>query len=205
MAREGWLHARKSPKQERSRATYEALVEAAAQVFIRDGYGEATTEAVAERAGVSIGSLYQYFPNKEALLVTLAGRHIDEGNERLAALLIGAVDRPLRDLLTEFVDALIALHHDRPALHRIVFDEAPFPPDLRDRMDANRAVFLGGVEALLAVHPEAAPPSRTRAFLVMSTVEAVVHESVHRPCTGLDLVTLRDELVDMVHHLIVRS
>jgi AcrR family transcriptional regulator len=202
--RKSWSQARKRPTQERSRATYEALVEAAAQVFVRDGYAAATTEAVAERAGVSIGSLYQYFPNKESLLVTLAGRHIDEGNERLAAALSGAVGRPLRALLTDVVEALIALHHDRPALHRIVFEEAPFPPDLRDRMDTNRAVFLGVVEALLAAHPDAAPASRTRAFVVMSAVEGVIHESVHRGCAGLDVATLRDELVDMVHHLITR-
>src|SRR3546814_9174202 len=62
---------RKLPRQERSKATVEAILIAATQVLIEDGYERATTARVAERAGVSVGSLYQYFPNKEALVGTL--------------------------------------------------------------------------------------------------------------------------------------
>ena len=68
-----------TPRQERSRATVEAILEAAAQVFERHGYAAGTTNRIAERAGVSIGSLYQYFPNKDAILVALVEQHVDEG------------------------------------------------------------------------------------------------------------------------------
>ena len=73
------LKPRKRPSQARSKATVEAILVAAAQVFRRQGYAGATTDRIAERAGVSVGSLYQYFPNKDAILVALTERHVDAG------------------------------------------------------------------------------------------------------------------------------
>ena len=63
---------RKQPKQERSQATVEAILTATAHILTEDGYDRLTTNRVAERAGVSIGSLYQYFPHKDALIFALA-------------------------------------------------------------------------------------------------------------------------------------
>lgn len=74
MAEESSKHQRRSPKQARSRATWEAIVEAAAQILERRGPGGFNTSAVAERAGVSIGTLYQYFPDKRAILLAAAER-----------------------------------------------------------------------------------------------------------------------------------
>ncbi len=71
---------RRSPRQARSRATWEAIVEAASQVLERDGAAAFTTGAVAERAGVSIGTLYQYFPDKQAILAAAAKRELGEGS-----------------------------------------------------------------------------------------------------------------------------
>ena len=67
---------RKRPRQQRSQATWAAILDAATQLFQRLGYAGTTTNRVAELAGVSIGSLYQYFPDKDALLLALAERHI---------------------------------------------------------------------------------------------------------------------------------
>ena len=69
---------RKAPKQGRSEATVEVILEAAAHILIERGYMALTTNAAALRAGVSIGSLYQYFPGKEALLAALLMRHANE-------------------------------------------------------------------------------------------------------------------------------
>ena len=76
---------RKRPRQQRACATWHAILDAAAQLFSEHGYAATSTNKVAERAGVSIGSLYQYFPNKDALLLALAERHIGEAGEELAA------------------------------------------------------------------------------------------------------------------------
>src|SRR5271154_4777544 len=77
------LTPRKLPRQQRSEATVESILEAAAQVFERHGYAAGTTNRIAERAGVSIGTLYQYFPNKDAILIALARRHLAEGTAAL--------------------------------------------------------------------------------------------------------------------------
>ena len=79
---------RKLPRQARSQATVDALLDATAQVLVERGYARTTTNAVAERAGVSVGSLYQYFPNKDALITALQQRHVRQMNE--AAIGIGS-------------------------------------------------------------------------------------------------------------------
>ena len=76
---------RRSPKQARARATVDAIVEAAAQVLERRGADGFNTAAVAERAGVSIGTLYQYFPDKQAILAAAAKRALAEGSAAPAA------------------------------------------------------------------------------------------------------------------------
>lgn len=150
------LRPRKQPRQERSRETVEALLEAAAQVFERHGYAAGTTNRIAARAGVSIGSLYQYFPNKDALLLALVQRHVDEGAARMGPLLAELADDPppLRDALQSLVAGLVALHAGRPALHRVLFEEAPRPPALRRRLDGLADAAAGAIAAYLRAAPE---------------------------------------------------
>ncbi len=71
-------NARKLPKQERSRITVEAILEATTHILVEEGYDKANTNRIAERAGISLGSLYQYFPNKEALMTALMDQHATE-------------------------------------------------------------------------------------------------------------------------------
>ncbi len=76
--------ARKTPVQQRSRRTVDEILGAAARILVEDGYSAMTTNDVAAAAGVSIGSLYQYFPNKDALLRALVERHLDAVERALA-------------------------------------------------------------------------------------------------------------------------
>ncbi|MGL6291802.1 MAG: TetR/AcrR family transcriptional regulator [Silanimonas sp.] len=80
------LEARKQPRQPRSRFTVDAMVEAATRILERDGLAALTTNRVAELAGVSVGSLYQYFPNKDALLAALMARDTDDLVARIEAI-----------------------------------------------------------------------------------------------------------------------
>src|SRR5579859_5011283 len=75
MARGPLTNPRKHAAQDRSRATVDALVEATARILVRDGFDRASTNRIAAEAGVSIGSLYQYFPSKEALVAAVIDRH----------------------------------------------------------------------------------------------------------------------------------
>ncbi len=118
---------RKAPKQARSLATVEAIVEAAARILEERGHEAFSTNAVAERAGVSVGSLYQYFPRKDALIGALIFRETSRlvedaerattsltGSEALSALILPCVEQQLR----------------RPALARLLdFEEARLPLD----------------------------------------------------------------------------
>lgn len=86
---------RKFPRQARSLRTLEVITEAAAQVLARRGYERLTTTAVAERAGVSIGSVYQYFADKTGLVAWLARAHLGERIQELSQACLAAHDRPL--------------------------------------------------------------------------------------------------------------
>ncbi|PXY29454.1 TetR family transcriptional regulator [Prauserella coralliicola] len=139
---------RKRPRQQRSRETVEVVLEAAAQVFEREGIS-ATTNRIAERAGVSIGTLYQYFPNKRALLHALAERHLDEAGERLAALSAElAAARPDWETTVSMVAAAVDdLHRNRPRLHAVLYEHTPRTPDGVERL---RALHDGLAEELAA-------------------------------------------------------
>jgi AcrR family transcriptional regulator len=140
-----------------------AILTGAAQVLERRGYAGTTTDAIAERAGVSVGSVYQYFPNKEAILVALAERHIEEGFERVWGLLEEARGRELalETLMRRFVEAMIALHRNEPRLHRVLFEEAPLPAGLRRRLQRLEDAFAEQVAMQLAEWPGLRPQSPT--------------------------------------------
>jgi len=130
------LEPRKQPVQRRSRATVEDVLTAATQVFEAHGYAAGTTNRIAERAGVSIGTLYQYFPNKEAVAVALLERHLAEGMSRLREWVARCVAQPrgLEDALRIFVDGMIDLHADRPRLQHILLEEIPLPPRVHEAL-----------------------------------------------------------------------
>ena len=112
---------RKEPRQARSRATTDAMLDAAARILGDRGWAGLTTNAVAETAGVSIGSLDQYFPNKLALIEAVRRRHFDEV---LAVLRAAADDRRTRRQRVEaLVDGMIAVHSRYPAAHRVLLEE----------------------------------------------------------------------------------
>jgi AcrR family transcriptional regulator len=116
---------RKRPLQERSKATVETILEAAAHVLVTSGYEGTTTKAVAERAGVSIGSLYQYFPSKEALVAMLLER---VHQRALAVLADKLVPHPITDLeleVRELVRVLVEFHGENPRLQRVLLEQAP--------------------------------------------------------------------------------
>jgi AcrR family transcriptional regulator len=116
---------KKVPRQERSRATVEALLEATARVLVKDGYERASTNRIAEVAGVNIASLYQYFPSKESLVAALIDRHLEEISSKVAANMIVAGVAPLPEAVRAIVRSHIALHQTRPRLHKVLLEQIP--------------------------------------------------------------------------------
>ncbi|HEY1702686.1 MAG TPA: TetR/AcrR family transcriptional regulator [Trebonia sp.] len=191
------LHPRREPRQVRAGLTRERILTAAAHVFAEHGYAAGTTNRIAERARVSIGSLYQYFPNKDAILAELAVRHIDRGTWTPAAQLDlspGSLEATVRT----WVRDAIANHSDDRQLLRIMIEEAPVSQDLLDTISRHEKIRVGQVKDFLARHPDV----RVRdldiaAELILFTVELNTHKVMADP-RATAIQSVENELVDMV-------
>jgi len=135
------LKPRKTPVQSRSGATVEAIHEAAIQVLLSDGLARLTTTRVAERAGVSVGTLYQYFPNKEALLFAILLRHFEAVAEALERIDTSSTGQPLENLADSIADAYVSVKVARPdatmALYRVAgaIDQFRLSTDVYKRLE----------------------------------------------------------------------
>src|SRR5689334_2383592 len=104
------IQPRKAPKQARSRATVDAILRASARVLSREGFDRLSTNRVAEVAGVGVGSLYQYFPSKEALVAALVDRHREEIMQVFLARAAAAATKPVREAARDLVRAVLDAH-----------------------------------------------------------------------------------------------
>lgn len=195
------LEPRRMPRQERSKATTTAILRAAAQVFARHGYAAGTTNRIAARAGVSIGSLYEYFPNKDAILVALTEEHLREAS----AVLAGAVAeiRPGAPVgpaaIRRLVAAMVELHATDPGLHRVLFEEAPLPRRVRRTIAELEDAMIGRVESWIRGDPRIrVPRPRLAASLIVQTVEALTHRMVLHAPEGVTADELAEEIARVV-------
>ncbi|WP_233606244.1 TetR/AcrR family transcriptional regulator [Micromonospora sp. Llam0] len=181
----------------RAELTRERILTAAAHVFTEYGYAAGTTNRIAERARISIGSLYQYFPNKDAILAELLVRHIDRGAWQQADQLdmsAGSLPAMVRAIVRDAIDN----HRDDPQLLRIMIEEAPVSPELLDAINRHGEVRVSQLRDLLARHPDVdVRDVDTAAELILFTVEINTHKLLADP-RGVPVETLENELVDMV-------
>lgn len=192
-------HPRKTPRQERSRAMVETLLDATIRVLLTRGYDGMTTIAVAERAGVSVGSLYQYFPNKESLVATLAERHTAE--------LLACVDEALSHAdpsdpesgIRALVRAGVDSHRIAPALHKVLLEQVPRIGRLAKVMETSREIaarlerFLRAYEDRLVV-----ADTKVAAFVVETIVESLTHRLVIEAPDFIDAARLEEETTRLV-------
>lgn len=171
---------RKRPIQGRSRATVDAIVQATARILVRRGWSGLTTNHVAQKAGVSVGTLYEYFPGKDALVRALVDRHLEHAEALLGARIGMLLEHgSALDVLTlsrTMVDVMVELHADDPRLHRVLFDEVPHDRSVRDRV---RRMEDAAAAALAAVLPNvrgvAVRDPVVSARLVVDMLEALTH------------------------------
>jgi AcrR family transcriptional regulator len=189
------LSPRKTARQERSRATVEALLEATADILIRHGYAKLTTNRIAERAGVNIASLYQYFPGKEAIVAELRRRHGAEQRAAVRRLLSERRGRSLESTLRALVSTGIAAHAVSPALHRVFTEELP-PLNYADASAGDPELFDEFRRFLDAASVDV-PDKELAQWMVATVSGAVLHRAtVERPqdlasgAIGEELVTL---------------
>lgn len=163
----------RTPKQSRSRATVAAILEAAARILAERGWQGFNTNAVAARAGVSIGSLYEYFPDKEALVDAIAADHIGRGEVLLTEAAAGLTEVAGPDELVDvLVRGLVDLHRDDPRLHRVLSSEAPISAELRARVQHLRDGAAAFIAQALGAHVR---DPGVAAQLLVDTADAVIH------------------------------
>lgn len=180
----------------------DALVEATARILVRDGFDRASTNRIAQEAGVSIGSLYQYYPGKEALVVAVIARHNRDLMGVVRAALARVEDQPLAVGVRRLVAAAIDAHRLDADLHRALSEQIPRVGALADVEAFNReahALFRGYLERH---RPEVrAADLDLAAFVCVTSIEALTHTAVlHRPEVLTDgaAETLVDEATRLV-------
>ena len=191
--------ARKSASQDRSKATVDALLAATARVLVKEGYDHASTNKIADAAGVSIGSLYQYFPSKEALVAAVIERHIDGMIEVVRASAARVALLPLREAARELVGVMIEAHRVDPKLHRVLVEQIPRIGNM-EHIEAVDDEALGLVRAYLEVHREelGVQDLEMAAFLAVGAVEAMTHMAVLRRPELLSDARFVDEVANLV-------
>lgn len=184
---------RRSPVQDRSRHTVDSILEAATRLF---DHGAATTNGIAKLAGVSIGSLYEYFPNKEAILGRLFEAHVDEAVDALTGALdaLPPEDTPLRVGVRRMVEQVLDLHAGHPGLQRFFLDRLAALPVVRSRISEAELRLRGVLQAWLALHPEVAVPDvELAARVVIEGSNALVHGYVASD-EGVSAAVFTDEV-----------
>lgn len=199
MARRPLTSPRKEASQERSRATVDALLAATARVLVKEGYDRASTNKIAEAAGVSIGSLYQYFPSKEALVAAVIERHMGEMMDLVRSSFMRVAGLPLADAARELVRVMIDAHRLAPRLHRVLVEQIPRVGNLEqiESFDADAASL---VRAYLESHRSEIDvvDLDLAAFVAVTSVEALTHAAVLRRPALLEDERFREEVAAMV-------
>ena len=173
---------RREPRQGRSRQTVHAVLGAVSRVIRREGIDAVTTNRIAEAAGVSIGSLYQYFPDKKAIFSALHERHVEDVR-RVIERTMAERSRSLDGFTRALVEGLADLHAAEPELHELVSEQVPEGP-------------LGLRRALRKTF-ERVTSSERMLFVLPNVIEALVHDIPQRS-SPISTASAREEAVRTV-------
>lgn len=200
---QGAFEPRKTPVQARSAVTVEAISEATIQVLLSLGTDRLTTTRVAERAGVSVGTLYQYYPNKQSLLFAVLEDHLDKVSAAVETACERARGMPLAEMVQEVVEAFVDAKMERTdistALYRIAAEVGG--PALVKRMGQRSQKAL---EAMLRTAPDAVLRQEKFAIQMMFSAMAGTTRSVLEAGASPAMVrNLRDHLVKLCQSYIL--
>jgi AcrR family transcriptional regulator len=184
---------RKLPRQERSQRTVERILEAAAHIFDEAGYSETSTSDIASEAGVSIGSLYQYFPNKDSMLLALTQAHIENTTLNLSQM-ISEFDpgTDLQDVLRALINFLVE-QHELDQLHLLIAHTAPRTHEVGAALDHAKFQLVELAAGYLKSTNSGSNTSLLTARMLVATIDAGVHDVILRERRG----KARDRAIDL--------
>jgi AcrR family transcriptional regulator len=191
------ISSRKQPQQARSSGLVAAILDAAVQVLAKQGAQRFTTARVAERAGVSVGSLYQYFPNKAAILFRLQSDEWRTTSELLRGILVDRT-KPPPARLRALVHAFIRSECEEAAFRVALSDAAPLYRDAPEAQDARAA----GEEIIAVFMREALPKASDAARalageLIKTTLSEVGKRFSETPRSEAEIARHANGLADM--------
>ena len=190
---------RKAAQQSRSKGTVDTILRATARILVKDGYDRASTNKIAQTAGVSIGSLYQYFPSKEALVAALLNNHCDKILQICRDSALHSMHEPLEKATRTTIEALIKAHQVDPALHRVFLEQVPRVGGLVRLAEVDREIADIIKLYLDAHHHELRIKDTALAsFIVVKAIEGVVHAVVLEQPDKLHQSATVDAMVDLV-------
>jgi AcrR family transcriptional regulator len=193
---------RKEASQERSRATVDALIDATARILVREGFDQASTNRIAEVAGVSVGSLYQYFPGKEALVAAVIERHQRQIMQLVRNELAEVASQPIERGVRTLVAVAVKAHRLDPKLHRVLAEQIPRVGKLEKVETFNRGNYAL-FRAYLESHRKEIRTAdlELAAFVCVTSIEALTHTAVLHHDVVSDKAT--QALVDEATRLVV--
>lgn len=192
---------RKPPQQPRSRATVSAILDAAIRVLEREGSEGATTSRVAEVAGVSVGTLYQYFSNRDAIIDALQDREFARATETINRVLLGGAASPVpdRQLAQVVIEELLKLYRAAPALHRLLAVEGLRVAD-SERVQAFDLRMVTLIRSYLSLAGAALVRKNldAAAFVVYQSVRATMLGYLLEEPAGVNDAAIVEELSSML-------
>ena len=186
---------RKTPVQERAAVTVEAISEATIQVLLTHGSDRLTTTRVAERAGVAVGTLYQYFPNKQSLLFAVLKAHLKVVSDRVEAACERAKHEPLSEMIRQMVEAYVGVKMERSDISVALYQIAPDVggPALMKRVLQR---LRKAVEAMLETAPDmTSPPDKFAVEMMLAAISGAMRSVLEAGASPALMRRTREQLV----------
>jgi AcrR family transcriptional regulator len=188
---------RKKPRQSRAQVTVDAILDATAHILIRDGYEGLSTNRVAERAGVSIGSLYQYFPGKESLVAELLERYSVQIHDMIVAMLGTLASAQPEEVTRALVASMVDLKLKSPKLAKVLREQIPRVGRMKRYEDELESI-VGFVALYFEAHAARMRPANRglAAFVAVHMVDQLTHALVTQR-TSVTREQAIDEITDV--------
>ncbi len=188
MGQERQSFLKKQPRQGRAKATVEAILEAATHILVREGLDRFNTNHVADKAGISIASLYQYFEDKDAILGELQRRHVEKTRDNTVQIGKRYRGEGLDVLVSRIIESGIAAHTADPDLHRI-FERLAFEARANEHNPSDHTFHLSDLKEVLQTRGMKDEDVEFAVWLFRTVVHAAIHEGVY--CRHGDIVSGR--------------